>query len=176
MPDEPSVPADQLTPGQVRRAGEWAVGNSDGELFAVSRRCRHQLGDLSEGSIDADGCLVSPGIRRATTCAAAKTPRDPAGSSATTARNAVNTQLVLAYSKVLRLRVARAARRGRSVVERSARLSRRPPRERGRARRSTGLPWWCRALWSASNCLQALGLRDLHGRNARPSARPDQSS
>ena len=27
---------------------------------AVSRRCRHQLADLSEGSIDADGCLVCP--------------------------------------------------------------------------------------------------------------------
>ena len=60
MTKTPSVPAGQLTPGTVRRAGAWAVGNRDGELFAVSRRCRHQLADLSEGSIDADGCLVCP--------------------------------------------------------------------------------------------------------------------
>ncbi len=27
---------------------------------AVSSRCRHQLADLSKGSLDADGCLVCP--------------------------------------------------------------------------------------------------------------------
>ena len=35
MAETPSVPADELTPGRVRRAGGWAVGNRDGELFAV---------------------------------------------------------------------------------------------------------------------------------------------
>jgi len=54
MSRDASVPADQLAPGQVRRAGTWAVGNRDGELFAVSRRCRHQLADLSKGTVDAD--------------------------------------------------------------------------------------------------------------------------
>ncbi|GAB3682346.1 Rieske (2Fe-2S) protein [Angustibacter aerolatus] len=49
-----------LADGRVHRAGEWAVGTSRGEPFAVSRRCRHQLADLSEGSVDADGCLVCP--------------------------------------------------------------------------------------------------------------------
>ena len=45
----------------MRRVGEWAVGNrGDDQYFAVSRRCRHQLADLSEGTIDADGCLVCP--------------------------------------------------------------------------------------------------------------------
>ncbi len=40
--------------------GGWAVGESGGEVFAVARRCRHQLVDLSAGSVDADGCLVCP--------------------------------------------------------------------------------------------------------------------
>lgn len=58
--------AAELPPGAVRRSGDWAVGNRgpgpDGEdrFFAVSRRCRHQLADLSEGTLDAEGCLVCP--------------------------------------------------------------------------------------------------------------------
>ncbi|MBT8217883.1 MAG: Rieske (2Fe-2S) protein [Acidimicrobiia bacterium] len=53
-------PADELTPGTVKGAGRYAVGNADGELFAVTRRCRHLLADLADGSIDEDGCLVCP--------------------------------------------------------------------------------------------------------------------
>lgn len=49
-----------LTPGIVRGAGPYAVGNADGELFAVTRRCRHLRADLANGSIDDDGCLVCP--------------------------------------------------------------------------------------------------------------------
>ena len=41
-------------------AGPWAVGNADGELFAVSRRCRHLYADLADGTIDDDGCLTCP--------------------------------------------------------------------------------------------------------------------
>jgi nitrite reductase/ring-hydroxylating ferredoxin subunit len=44
----------------VRGAGPYAVGNADGELFAVTRRCRHLRADLAGGSIDDDGCLVCP--------------------------------------------------------------------------------------------------------------------
>lgn len=44
----------------VERIGTWAVGRSGGVDFAVSRRCRHQLADLSNGHVDADGCLVCP--------------------------------------------------------------------------------------------------------------------
>jgi nitrite reductase/ring-hydroxylating ferredoxin subunit len=36
------------------------VGNAGGELFAVSRRCRHLGADLANGSIDREGCLVCP--------------------------------------------------------------------------------------------------------------------
>ena len=53
-------PAAELVPGVVRGAGPYAVGNANGELFAVSRRCRHLGADLAKGSIDREGCLVCP--------------------------------------------------------------------------------------------------------------------
>jgi nitrite reductase/ring-hydroxylating ferredoxin subunit len=53
-------PASELTPGTVKGAGIWAAGNSQGELFAVTRRCRHLYADLANGSIDSKGCLVCP--------------------------------------------------------------------------------------------------------------------
>jgi len=36
------------------------VGNSGGELFAVSRRCRHFGADLAGGKVDEQGRLVCP--------------------------------------------------------------------------------------------------------------------
>lgn len=53
-------PASDLTPGKVVGAGRYAVGNSKGELFAVTRVCRHLYADLSKGAIDGEGCLVCP--------------------------------------------------------------------------------------------------------------------
>jgi nitrite reductase/ring-hydroxylating ferredoxin subunit len=49
-----------MPPGTVVGAGRWAVGNVNGEFFAVSRRCRHLFADLGHGSIDPQGCLVCP--------------------------------------------------------------------------------------------------------------------
>jgi nitrite reductase/ring-hydroxylating ferredoxin subunit len=49
-----------LSPGTVTGAGRYAVGNADGELFAVTRRCRHLYADLAGGTIDEAGCLVCP--------------------------------------------------------------------------------------------------------------------
>jgi nitrite reductase/ring-hydroxylating ferredoxin subunit len=46
--------------GTVVGAGHWAVGNNNGEFFAVSRRCRHLFADLGNGAIDSKGCLVCP--------------------------------------------------------------------------------------------------------------------
>ena len=61
MSDEVKVgPASELTPGTVKGAGRYAVGNADGELFAVTRRCRHLNADLANGRIDEAGCLVCP--------------------------------------------------------------------------------------------------------------------
>lgn len=53
-------PVSELTPGTVKGAGRYAVGNSQGDLFAVTRRCRHLYADLAGGSIDSEGCLVCP--------------------------------------------------------------------------------------------------------------------
>ncbi len=53
-------PTSELTPGTVKGAGRYAVGNADGELFAVTRRCRHFFADLAGGNIDKAGCLVCP--------------------------------------------------------------------------------------------------------------------
>jgi nitrite reductase/ring-hydroxylating ferredoxin subunit len=53
-------PSSELTPGTVKGAGRYAVGNAGGEFFAVTRRCRHLFADLADGSIDEDGCLVCP--------------------------------------------------------------------------------------------------------------------
>ena len=53
-------PLSEIPPGTVVGAGPWAVGNRDGVLFAVGRRCRHLRADLGGGSIAADGCLVCP--------------------------------------------------------------------------------------------------------------------
>ena len=53
-------PSSELTEGTVKGAGRYAVGNAEGELFAVTRRCRHLFADLADGSVDEDGCLVCP--------------------------------------------------------------------------------------------------------------------
>ena len=53
-------PVDDLPPGTVVGAGPYAVGNAAGELFAVSRRCRHLGADLANGTVDAEGRLVCP--------------------------------------------------------------------------------------------------------------------
>jgi nitrite reductase/ring-hydroxylating ferredoxin subunit len=61
MADEVCVgPTSSLPPGTIKGAGSYAVGNSGGKLFAVTRRCRHLRADLADGSIDAQGCLVCP--------------------------------------------------------------------------------------------------------------------
>jgi nitrite reductase/ring-hydroxylating ferredoxin subunit len=61
MGDEQKVgPVGELTPGTIKGVGGYAVGNANGELFAVSRHCRHLRADLAGGSIDAEGRLVCP--------------------------------------------------------------------------------------------------------------------
>ena len=53
--------SDDLEPGRVTDAGPWAVGRThDGDAFAVSRRCRHLMADLANGTVDEEGCLVCP--------------------------------------------------------------------------------------------------------------------
>jgi nitrite reductase/ring-hydroxylating ferredoxin subunit len=110
------IPADRLPPGTVGRAGSWAVGNRDGEYFAVSRRCRHQLADLSQGSLDADGCLVCPWHQSRFDVRTGDMVEGPRGFLGYHGPTPGYTQLVRAYSWVLRLRVRKAVRRGDAVV------------------------------------------------------------
>jgi nitrite reductase/ring-hydroxylating ferredoxin subunit len=110
------IPASQLPPGAVRRAGNWAVGNRDGEYFAVSRRCRHQLADVSKGSIDADGCLVCPWHGARYDVRTGEMVAGPRGFLGYHGPTPGYTQFVRGYAKVLRLRVKRALRRGDDVV------------------------------------------------------------
>ncbi len=117
MPDD-SIPDTPFAPGEVRRVGQWAVGRSGGRDFAVSRRCRHQLADLSDGRVDADGCLVCPwhGARYDTTTGAMVD--GPQGILFYRGRTPGYSALVLAYAKRLKLRVGRVVRRaGRITVE-----------------------------------------------------------
>lgn len=113
--------AADLPPGAVRRSGDWAVGNrgkdADGnQYFAVSRRCRHQLADLSEGSIDADGCLVCPWHQSRYDVRTGEMVEGPKGFLGYHGPTPGYTQLVQLLGRVARLRVRRAARKGKDVV------------------------------------------------------------
>ena len=116
MTEPDRIPAADLPPGAVRRVGDWAVGNRDGEYFAVSRRCRHQLADLSDGSIDADGCLVCPWHQSRYDVRTGEMVAGPRGLLGYHGPTPGYTQFVRAYGRVLRLRVRRALRRGDHVV------------------------------------------------------------
>lgn len=98
------------TAGSVRRHGAWAVGTSNGQDFAVSRRCRHQLADLSAGHIDAEGCLVCPWHQSRYDVSTGAMVTGPQGVLGYHGRTPGYTQLVLAYGRRLRLRVGRLVR------------------------------------------------------------------
>ena len=68
-----------LPPGTVVGAGPYAVGNVDGDYFAVTRRCRHLGADLAEGTIDARGCLVCPWHHSAYDVTTGRMVRGPQG-------------------------------------------------------------------------------------------------
>ncbi|QNN54084.1 Rieske (2Fe-2S) protein [Nocardioides mesophilus] len=116
MSSSDRIPARDLPPGTVRRVGDWAVGNRDGELFGVSRRCRHQLADLSEGSIDADGCLVCPWHQSRYDVESGEMVEGPRGFLGYHGPAPGYSQLVRGYARFLKLRVRRVVRRGKDVV------------------------------------------------------------
>lgn len=83
MPHEHEIgPSSGLPPGTVTGAGRYAVGNAGGELFAVSRRCRHLGADLAEGSLDDEGHLVCPWHRSAYDVRTGRMVRGPQGAFA----------------------------------------------------------------------------------------------
>jgi nitrite reductase/ring-hydroxylating ferredoxin subunit len=72
-------PVDDLPPGKVTGTGQYAVGNAGGELFAVSRRCRHLGADLANGSLDEQGHLVCPWHQSAYDVQTGRMTRGPQG-------------------------------------------------------------------------------------------------
>ena len=117
MPDDDRIRARDLPPGAVARSGEWAVGNrGEDRYFAVSRRCRHQLADLAEGTLDADGCLVCPWHQSRYDVRTGEMVEGPRGFLGYHGPTPVYTQLVEALCRIVRLRVRRASREGDDVV------------------------------------------------------------
>ena len=107
-----------VPPNTVTKLDGWAVGRSGEELFAVSRRCRHQLADLSKGTIDADGCLVCPWHGSRYDVRTDDMVDGPRGFLWYHGRARIYSGFVRAYSKVLRLRVGTVRREnGRIRVE-----------------------------------------------------------
>ena len=101
---EPSVTVSALPPGAVAQAGRWAVINRGGTVTALSRRCRHQLADLSRGSLDADGCLVCPWHGSRYDVDSGAMVEGPHGLLWYVGRTPGYTQVVKSYGAVLRLR------------------------------------------------------------------------
>ena len=116
MSETDRIPAADLPPGAVRRVGSWVVGNRDGEYFAVSRRCRHQLADMSEGSIDRNGCLVCPWHGARYDVRTGEMVEGPRGFLGYHGPTPGYTELVAAAGKLAKLRVRRAHRDGDDVV------------------------------------------------------------
>jgi nitrite reductase/ring-hydroxylating ferredoxin subunit len=105
MADRPSVPASSLPAGSVGRAGPWTVVHGrDGQVRAVSSRCRHQLADLSKGSVDQSGCLVCPWHGARYDLDSGAMVEGPKGILWYVGRTPGYTQLVKAYGRVLKLR------------------------------------------------------------------------
>jgi nitrite reductase/ring-hydroxylating ferredoxin subunit len=115
---EHRISAASLPEGTVGRAGPWTVANRRGEVRAVSSRCRHQLADLSEGSLDRNGCLVCPWHGSRYDLDTGEMVAGPKGFLFYVGRTPGYTQLVKAYGKVLRLRRARVERDGDDLVVR----------------------------------------------------------
>jgi len=70
---------DELPRGRVVGVGRYAVGNRNGEYFAVTRRCRHLGADLAGGNIDENGCLVCPWHQSAYDVRTGRMVRGPQG-------------------------------------------------------------------------------------------------
>jgi nitrite reductase/ring-hydroxylating ferredoxin subunit len=110
--DEADVPLD----GRAAGVGKWAVGRSRGEVFAVSRRCRHQFADLADGTVDADGCLVCPWHQSRYDVRTGAMVSGPKGFLGYHGPTPGYTQLVLAYGRHLKLRVGDVVRQAGRIL------------------------------------------------------------
>jgi nitrite reductase/ring-hydroxylating ferredoxin subunit len=112
-----SLPETSLPPGTVRRAGPWAVAHRrDGSMRAVSSRCRHQLADLSKGSLDKNGCLVCPWHGSRYDLDTGEMVEGPKGFLWYVGKTPGYTQFIRAYGAVLKLRTRSVERRNGELV------------------------------------------------------------
>lgn len=102
--------------GEVQRVGSWAVVEDDDGLRAVSRRCRHQLGDLARGTVDADGYLVCPWHQSRYDTRTGEMVAGPRGFLGYHGPTPGYSGLVRLLGRVVPLRVRRARRAGGDVV------------------------------------------------------------
>src|SRR4051812_41900825 len=79
MAEESVGSVSEFTPGTIKGVGRYAVGNANGQYFAVTRRCRHLRADLAGGSIDENGCLVCPWHQSAYDVSSGRMVRGPQG-------------------------------------------------------------------------------------------------
>ena len=112
----PRIPAASLPDGAVGRAGPWTVARRGEQVTAVSSRCRHQLADLSKGTLDKDGCLVCPWHGSRYDLDSGEMVEGPKGFLGYVGRTPGYTQLVQAYGRVLKLRRRRVVRDGDALV------------------------------------------------------------
>lgn len=112
-----SVPESDVPAGSVGRAGPWTVAHRrDGTVRAVSSRCRHQFADLSEGSLDKDGCLVCPWHGSRYDLDTGEMVRGPRGFLWYVGKTPGYTQFVRAYGAVLKLRTRSVERLNGDLV------------------------------------------------------------
>ncbi len=114
--DQRSVPVAALAGGAVRRVGPWTVGLSRQAPFAVGSRCRHQLADLSNGSVDKDGCLVCPWHGARYDVSNGRMVQGPRGFFGYHGPSRGYREIVRAYARFLPLRRRTATLRGDRVV------------------------------------------------------------
>ena len=114
-----SVPTSSLPEGTVGRAGPWTVAHRrGGQVTAVSSRCRHQLADLSKGTLDRDGCLVCPWHASRYDLDTGAMVSGPQGFLGYVGRTPGYTQVVRAYGRFLTLRRRLVSRDGDTFVVR----------------------------------------------------------
>jgi nitrite reductase/ring-hydroxylating ferredoxin subunit len=112
-----SLPETSLPPGTVGRAGPWTVAHRrDGSVRAVSSRCRHQLADLSKGSVDKNGCLVCPWHGSRYDLDTGEMVEGPKGFLWYVGKTPGYTQFIRAYGAVLKLRTRSVERRNGELV------------------------------------------------------------
>ena len=76
----------------------------------MSRRCRHQLADLAQGSVDAEGCLVCPWHQSRYDVRTGEMVSGPRGFLLYRGPTPGYSGLVRTYGRVWRLRVGRLVR------------------------------------------------------------------